>query len=168
MIVPRGALPDLAAVAAHYDELDDLYRALWGTHLHHGYWLSETESPEHAVINLTRIVSAYAAMKPGDRVCDLGCGYGAAARPCFERVVDYLKKYRRPGSKVPDLETIKREQLAIFGTSENACAVLEAYKKIGVGHVICMVNFGGVPLPEVRRTLELIATQVFPAFSRDQ
>ncbi|HEU5462898.1 MAG TPA: LLM class flavin-dependent oxidoreductase [Candidatus Binatia bacterium] len=87
-----------------------------------------------------------------------------AARPCFERVVDYLKKYRRPGSKVPDLETIKREQLAIFGTPENACAVLEAYKKIGVGHVICMVNFGGVPLPEVRRTLELMATQVFPRF----
>jgi tocopherol O-methyltransferase len=79
MIVPRGALPDVAAVAAHYDELDDFYRALWGTHLHHGYWLSRRESPEQAVINLTRLVSAYAAMKPGDRVCDLGCGYGAAA-----------------------------------------------------------------------------------------
>jgi tocopherol O-methyltransferase len=51
MIVPSGGLPDLAAVAAHYDELDDLYRALWGTHLHNGYWLSGSESPEQAVIN---------------------------------------------------------------------------------------------------------------------
>jgi hypothetical protein len=30
--------------------------------------------------------------------------------------------------------------------------------------VICMVNFGGVPMPDVRRTLELMAEQVFPKF----
>lgn len=79
MIVPRGALPDAAAVAAHYDELDEFYRSLWGIHLHHGYWISGRESPEEAVVNLTRLVADYAAMKPGHRVCDLGCGYGAAA-----------------------------------------------------------------------------------------
>lgn len=78
MIVPRE-IADAALVAAHYDELDDLYRSLWGTNLHHGYWISGRESTDEAVANLTHLVARQAAMKPGDRVCDLGCGYGTAA-----------------------------------------------------------------------------------------
>jgi alkanesulfonate monooxygenase SsuD/methylene tetrahydromethanopterin reductase-like flavin-dependent oxidoreductase (luciferase family) len=87
-----------------------------------------------------------------------------SSRPCFERVVDYLKKYRRPGARVPDFDTIKEDQLALFTTPDNACAILREYEKIGVTHVIAMVNFGGVPMPEVRRTLELMAKEVFPKF----
>jgi tocopherol O-methyltransferase len=79
VIVPRAELADIAAVAAHYDDLDDLYRSLWGTDLHHGYWITGKESPDEAVGNLTRLVARHAAMKQGDRVCDLGCGYGTAA-----------------------------------------------------------------------------------------
>jgi tocopherol O-methyltransferase len=79
MIVPRAGIADVAAVAAHYDELDDLYRGLWGTNLHHGYWITGRESTEEAVANLTRLVAREAALKPGERVCDLGSGYGAAA-----------------------------------------------------------------------------------------
>jgi len=79
MIVPRDGIADVAAVAAHYDELDDLYRGLWGTNLHHGYWITGRESTEEAVANLTRFVAEHAGMKREDRVCDLGCGYGAAA-----------------------------------------------------------------------------------------
>lgn len=78
MIIPQGCV-DVAAVAAHYDDLDDLYRGLWGTNLHHGYWITGEESPDEAVTNLTRLVAQEAGMKPGDRVFDLGCGYGAAA-----------------------------------------------------------------------------------------
>ena len=37
------------------------------------------ESAEEAVVNLTHLVAQQASLKPGDRVCDLGCGYGAAA-----------------------------------------------------------------------------------------
>ena len=85
-----------------------------------------------------------------------------AARSCFERVVDYLKKYRRPGARVPDFDTIKNNRLALFTTPDDACAILREYEKTGVTHVICMVNFGGVPLPEVRRTLELMSRDVFP------
>jgi tocopherol O-methyltransferase len=79
VIIPRAEVADIAAVAAHYDDLDDLYRSLWGTSLHHGYWITGKESPEEAVANLTRLVAEQAALKPGDRVCDMGCGYGAAA-----------------------------------------------------------------------------------------
>jgi tocopherol O-methyltransferase len=79
MIVPRTAIADATNVAAHYDDLDELYRSLWGTSLHHGYWITGKESSDQAVANLTRLVARHAGMKPGDRVCDLGCGYGASA-----------------------------------------------------------------------------------------
>ena len=87
-----------------------------------------------------------------------------SARPCFERVVDYLKKYRRPGARVPDFDTIKKDRLALFTDPGDACEIFCEYEKTGVTHVICMVNFGGVPMTEVRRTLELMSTRVFPHF----
>jgi alkanesulfonate monooxygenase SsuD/methylene tetrahydromethanopterin reductase-like flavin-dependent oxidoreductase (luciferase family) len=86
------------------------------------------------------------------------------ARPHFERVVDYLKTSRRPGAKVPDLDIIKKEKLAVFSTPENAVAILKDYENIGVTHVVCMVNFGGLPMSDVRRTLELMSKEVFPKF----
>jgi alkanesulfonate monooxygenase SsuD/methylene tetrahydromethanopterin reductase-like flavin-dependent oxidoreductase (luciferase family) len=88
----------------------------------------------------------------------------AASRPCFQRVVDYLTKYRRPGARTLDLDTIKKQKLGVFGTPENTCAIFREYEHIGVTHIICMVNFGGVPMPEVRRTMELMSKEVFPNF----
>ncbi len=65
---------------------------------------------------------------------------------------------------MPDFDTIKKDQLALFTDPENACAIFREYAKAGVTHVICMVNFGGVPMPDVRRTLELMSKEVFPNF----
>ncbi len=79
MITPVAYFPDLAAIAAHYDDLDDLYRAIWGTDVHHGYWITGKESAAQAAANLTRLVAERAAIRTGSRVCDLGCGYGATA-----------------------------------------------------------------------------------------
>jgi len=79
MIIPRSAIADLAAVAEHYDDLDDLYRSIWGANLHHGYWITGKESADEAVANLTHLVARLALIRPGDQVCDIGSGYGAAA-----------------------------------------------------------------------------------------
>jgi tocopherol O-methyltransferase len=67
-------------VASHYDELDPFYRSLWGEHVHHGLWETGRESPLEAVAALSRHVAKRAMIKRGDRVCDVGCGYGATAR----------------------------------------------------------------------------------------
>lgn len=72
-------------MARHYDELDRLYRAVWGEHLHHGLWRDPEESAEAAVDNLTTLVAEAADLSPGDRVCDVGCGYGATARVLADR-----------------------------------------------------------------------------------
>jgi alkanesulfonate monooxygenase SsuD/methylene tetrahydromethanopterin reductase-like flavin-dependent oxidoreductase (luciferase family) len=93
-----------------------------------------------------------------------GHGAVAAARPYFERAIAFHKTHRRPGSKIPDLDNIKQERLALFTNPEDAAAILREYEKIGVTHVIGIVNFGGVPMAEVRRTLELMSEQIFPAF----
>lgn len=41
-------------------------------------------------------------------------------------------------------------------------AILREYDKLGVTHVIGMVNFGGVPMTDARRTMELMSARVFP------
>jgi len=69
-----------AEIAEHYDEIDWIYREIWGEHLHHGLWSSGFERPEEAVLSLVRHVARLARVQPGDRVCDVGCGYGATAR----------------------------------------------------------------------------------------
>jgi alkanesulfonate monooxygenase SsuD/methylene tetrahydromethanopterin reductase-like flavin-dependent oxidoreductase (luciferase family) len=87
------------------------------------------------------------------------------SRPHYERVTEYLRKSRRPGLPVPEFDNVTKERLVIFSSPEGAQAVLREYEKIGATHVICMVNFGGVPMDDVRRTLELISKELMPEFS---
>ncbi|MGZ3172760.1 MAG: SAM-dependent methyltransferase [Croceibacterium sp.] len=78
MIYPNR--PQSAAdVALHYDELDVPYRRIWGEHVHHGYWRTGSESPADAAEALVQLVAERLALKPGQRVVDIGCGYGATA-----------------------------------------------------------------------------------------
>jgi alkanesulfonate monooxygenase SsuD/methylene tetrahydromethanopterin reductase-like flavin-dependent oxidoreductase (luciferase family) len=86
------------------------------------------------------------------------------SRPYFERVLEYLRTSRRPGSKVPDFDNVGKERLVVFSSPERAVEIFREYQAIGVTHIICMVNFGGAPMTEVRRTLELMSKEVFPNF----
>ncbi len=79
MITPNRPISP-AEVAGHYDELDVFYRAFWGEHLHHGLWRSAQETPEEATRALVDRVAELARTAPGNALCDIGCGYGAAAR----------------------------------------------------------------------------------------
>jgi len=78
MIVSERA-HSAADVQLHYDELDHPYRAVWGEHVHHGYWQTGHETPADAAEALCRLVEARLALEPGMTVCDIGCGYGATA-----------------------------------------------------------------------------------------
>jgi len=79
MIIPRQTQTS-AAVALHYDQLDRYYREMWGEHVHHGLWLTGREPAEVAVVQLVDHVAEAANIQNGDRVCDVGCGYGGASR----------------------------------------------------------------------------------------
>ena len=85
MIVPQA--PQSAAdVAGHYDELDPVYRAIWGEHVHHGLWATGRESTDEAVEALADLVGERLAPAPGDSLVDIGCGYGATAQRFAERL----------------------------------------------------------------------------------
>jgi alkanesulfonate monooxygenase SsuD/methylene tetrahydromethanopterin reductase-like flavin-dependent oxidoreductase (luciferase family) len=84
------------------------------------------------------------------------------ARPYFERAVSFHKTHRRPGSKVVEFDSVRRERLAVFSSHQQAAEIFAEYAAIGVTYVICMVNFGGVPMADVRRTLELMSHEVMP------
>jgi alkanesulfonate monooxygenase SsuD/methylene tetrahydromethanopterin reductase-like flavin-dependent oxidoreductase (luciferase family) len=86
------------------------------------------------------------------------------SRPCYERVLEYLRTSRRPGAKVPDFDNVRSERLVVFSSPERAEEIFREYEKVGVTHIVCMVNFGGVPMADVRRTLELMSSEIFPRF----
>lgn len=66
-------------VRGHYDELDPLYRQLWGEDLHHGLWDEPRDDAATAVRRLTDRVADAACLIEDERVCDVGCGYGRTA-----------------------------------------------------------------------------------------
>ena len=84
------------------------------------------------------------------------------ARPYFERTLLFHKEYRRPGSKIPDFDNVNKERLVVFSSPERAAEIFHEYEAIGITHVICMVNFGGAPMGDARRTMELISTELMP------
>lgn len=84
MIVPHAPVTT-ASVADHYDELDVFYRELWGEHVHHGLWRTGRESNEVAATQLVEQVASSIALARGDRLVDIGAGYGATARLLAER-----------------------------------------------------------------------------------
>ncbi|MDP6445044.1 MAG: class I SAM-dependent methyltransferase [Pirellulaceae bacterium] len=79
MITPRKTTT-ADDVAGHYNDLDHFYRRLWGDHVHHGLWRTGRESPEVAVTQLIEHVVEPLEIEAGDRICDVGCGYGGTSR----------------------------------------------------------------------------------------
>ena len=84
MIQPRASVTT-EDVAAHYNDLDRMYRDIWGEHVHHGYWVTGRETAEAAVVALSDLVGDNLDLSDGLAVCDIGCGYGATAQLFAER-----------------------------------------------------------------------------------
>ncbi|MHA7280711.1 class I SAM-dependent methyltransferase [Arthrobacter sp. MDT2-2] len=83
MIVPDVS-QNAVAVADHYDELDPIYRRVWGEHVHHGLWSTGRETSVDAVEALVDTVGDRLHLVPGEACVDIGCGYGSTARQLAE------------------------------------------------------------------------------------
>lgn len=66
-------------IVEHYDFVSPFYHSLWGEHLHHGYWVSGKETKEEAQLALTEHLAKAADIKPGSKIIDVGCGFGASS-----------------------------------------------------------------------------------------
>src|SRR5215831_14618262 len=70
---------DKDKIREHYDRISPYYRALWGEHIHHGYWIRGDESKETAQIQLIEHLAQAAAIPGGAKILDVGCGFGASS-----------------------------------------------------------------------------------------
>ena len=60
-------------------------------------------------------------------------------------------------------EQLIAETLAI-GSPDTVAAKIEEMQRLGVGEVLCWMNFGGLPQAHVRRSMEMFAQEVMPRF----
>ena len=60
-------------------------------------------------------------------------------------------------------EKLVEETLA-FGSPETVTRHIAHMRDLGVGHILCWMNFGGLPQDKIRRSMELFATEVMPHF----
>ena len=52
----------------------------------------------------------------------------------------------------------------LIGSPATVRAKVAALAAAGVGELVCWMNFGGLPVPQVRRSMQLFAEEVMPAF----
>ena len=60
-------------------------------------------------------------------------------------------------------EQLVAESVA-FGSPDTVAARVEEFRRLGVGEMLCWMNFGGLPQDRVRRSMELFAREVIPRF----
>ena len=56
------------------------------------------------------------------------------------------------------------EDRLFIGSPETVRRKVEQLREIGVGELLCWMNFGGLPPEKVRRSMQLFADEVMPAF----
>lgn len=135
MIVPN-ICQTAVAVADHYDELDPIYRRVWGEHVHHGLWATGHETPAEAVEALVETVADRLRLVPGEACVDIGCGYGSTARQLASsrsvRVTGFTLSAEQAlyaaAHPVPDVDIQLRDWLAngLNDASANAAWAIES------------------------------------------
>ncbi|HSL49777.1 MAG TPA: LLM class flavin-dependent oxidoreductase [Candidatus Deferrimicrobiaceae bacterium] len=76
-------------------------------------------------------------------------------QPGFRAVAERLSKIT--------WEDLVRETVA-FGSPDTVARHIEQMRQMGVGQVMCWMNFGGLPEDRVRASMELFAREVMPRF----
>ncbi len=73
--------------------------------------------------------------------------------------------FRRQAALLANIswEALVRETLA-FGSPDTVASHIEAMRQLGVGQILCWMNFGGLPQDRIRYSMELFAREVMPRF----
>jgi len=79
-------------------------------------------------------------------------------QPGFRAMAEKLAKI--------DWDTLVAETLA-FGSPDTVARKIADMRELGVGQLLCWMNFGGLPQDKIRRSMELFAREVMPRFRND-
>ena len=99
----------------------------------------------------------------------------ARARELAERhlLVNYRDEYggswnhpliAQEGRAVSDLDSIGQDRFIVGDPEECVARIRFFQERFGMDHLICRLYFPGMPHEHILRELELLATEVFPAF----
>jgi len=70
-------------ISRYYDLSETHYRRVWkldkSKSLHYGYWDESTKNFHEALLNINKILSDVAAIEPGEKILDAGCGVGGSS-----------------------------------------------------------------------------------------
>ena len=61
-------------------------------------------------------------------------------------------------------DDLVRDRTLICGSPDTVAAQIDEMRQMGVGQVLCWMNFGGLAQDKVRRSMELFAREVMPRF----
>jgi alkanesulfonate monooxygenase SsuD/methylene tetrahydromethanopterin reductase-like flavin-dependent oxidoreductase (luciferase family) len=84
--------------------------------------------------------------------------------------IDRVHPLLQPGFRAMQerFATVSFEQLVAesvaFGSPETVAERVDEFRRLGVGEMLCWMNFGGLPQDRVRRSMELFAREVMPRF----
>ena len=70
---------DKQKIREHYDIVSPYYQALWGDHIHHGYWIRGNETKEAAQRQLIERLAQIAGIRSRSSILDVGCGIGGSS-----------------------------------------------------------------------------------------
>jgi tocopherol O-methyltransferase len=70
---------DKDKIRDHYNRVSPYYQALWGEHIHHGYWVEGHETKEQAQIQLIEHLARSAGIAAESSILDVGCGFGGTS-----------------------------------------------------------------------------------------
>ncbi|KAL8801123.1 MAG: hypothetical protein Q9182_004675 [Xanthomendoza sp. 2 TL-2023] len=64
----------------HYELASEYYFSLWGEHIHHGYFLTPSDTKERAQLRLIELLIDRSQLESCSAVLDVGCGIGGTSR----------------------------------------------------------------------------------------
>ncbi|KAL8989673.1 MAG: hypothetical protein Q9169_008310 [Polycauliona sp. 2 TL-2023] len=123
-LAPPVAASSFAAlkdrIRHHYELASEYYYTLWGEHIHHGYFLLDTDTKERAQIQLIELLIQRCQLPRGITVLDVGCGIGGTSRWLASNHDCHVTGITISGKQVEMATKLTQEVGSSTNTSEDA------------------------------------------------
>ena len=77
-------------------------------------------------------------------------------QPAFRQLAEALAKVT--------WDTLLADRTLAFGSPDTVARHVEEMQQLGIGQILCWMNFGGLAQDKIRRSMELFAREVMPHF----